>query len=112
MRRRVRGFERSAKSPGEYLFAPISNFCCLRLRSRRISHSKHSLFPRRRESSPSSAYFQWLAKWIPAFAGITTPGRGSLGDFPRIGHNLSIVKERAMRGFAFGGLIHNQRAEV
>jgi hypothetical protein len=33
----------------------------------------HQSFPRRRESSPSAAYFQWLAEWIPAFAGMTVP---------------------------------------
>src|SRR5437879_5880272 len=28
-------------------------------------------FPRRRESNPSAAHIQWLAEWIPAFAGMT-----------------------------------------
>jgi hypothetical protein len=36
--------------------------------------SKHSSFPRKRESSPSAPHFQWLAEWIPACAGMTAPG--------------------------------------
>src|SRR5207248_4159548 len=36
--------------------------------------SKHPSFPRKRESSPSAAHFQWLAEEIPAFAGMTSPG--------------------------------------
>src|SRR5208283_1023756 len=35
------------------------------------SPSKHWSFPRRRESTPSAAHFQWLTQWIPAFAGMT-----------------------------------------
>src|SRR5439155_13501550 len=38
------------------------------------SLSKHRSFPRKRESSPSAAHFQWLADEIPAFAGMTSPG--------------------------------------
>ena len=38
------------------------------------SPSKHRSFPRKRESSPSAAHFQWLAEWIPASAGMTAPG--------------------------------------
>src|SRR6266513_6033903 len=36
---------------------------------------KHRSFPRKREASPSAAHFQWLADEIPAFAGMTSPGR-------------------------------------
>jgi hypothetical protein len=35
---------------------------------------KHWSFPRKRESSPAAAHFQWLAEWIPAFAGMTALG--------------------------------------
>ena len=38
------------------------------------SLSKQPSFPRKRESSPSAAHFQWLADEIPAFAGMTAPG--------------------------------------
>src|SRR5437016_2016973 len=40
------------------------------------SLSEHRSFPRKRESSPSAAHFQWLAEWIPAFVGMTAPGNG------------------------------------
>jgi hypothetical protein len=37
------------------------------------SLSKRQSFPRKRESSPSTAHFRRFVEWIPAFAGIGPP---------------------------------------
>jgi hypothetical protein len=34
-------------------------------------HSIRRSFPRKRESSPTTAHFKRFAEWIPAFAGMT-----------------------------------------
>jgi hypothetical protein len=34
-------------------------------------HSSRQSFPRKRESSPTTAHFERFAEWIPAFAGMT-----------------------------------------
>src|SRR5208337_435286 len=59
------------------------------------SLSKHSSFPRKRESSPSAAHFQWLAEWIPAFAGMTAPESARVSQMTPLpdGGSVGAVRE-------------------
>ena len=69
-------------------------------------------FPRRRESSRSAARFQWLAQWIPAFAGITSVSKGFLFPMTPAPHGsvkVHDVPRRGTRSLAVGET-YGQRA--